>query len=343
MYLFEWGMHWGKGQSSYEERAEQARNRQRKPGQEILDNPSSVKESVSSRVTDNHSLYRHNATFIDLRTPNDEKRGLITLTIGGIGMTLLYGLIGAVYLVSRDFVAGHAGTGEPLETINYFLDWTFPAIPAVALYFYFRYAFPHLRLEAFTARRLIIRFNRITRKVYLLRPRHIGGTLIMDWDKIQIVIDKGMSELDGTGGFVILGWDKEGGTDLQGRPTEDVELIFVGKPTRNASELLAFWEYIRRYMEVGPEAAPRPARLISKFPWPWNSLKAAWRLDSSFLHNPALWVFVLINLMLLPVILIHATGHWISLLLCYEPRFPRAIEQAGLRRGSADAQDRPRR
>ncbi|EJN36041.1 hypothetical protein PMI38_04208 [Pseudomonas sp. GM84] len=31
----------------------------------------------------------------------------------------------------------------------------------------------------------------------------------------------------------------------------------------------------------------------------------------------------------MPAILIHATGHWLSLLLCYEPRFPREIEEAG--------------
>ena len=36
-----------------------------------------------------------------------------------------------------------------------------------------------------------------------------------------------------------------------------------------------------------------------------------------------------INVLLLPAILIHATGHWLSLLLCYEPRFPREIEEAG--------------
>ena len=56
---------------------------------------------------------------------------------------------------------------------------------------------------------------------------------------------------------------------------------------------------------------------------------SAWGLDTSFIHNRDLRVFALLNLMLLPVILIHATGHWLSLLLCYEPRFPKAIEEAG--------------
>ena len=82
-------------------------------------------------------------------------------------------------------------------------------------------------------------------------------------------------------------------------------------------------------MEEGPAAAPPPTKLINKFPWPWLSLKVAWRLDTRFLRHSALWVFVLINILILPAILIHATGHWLSLLLCYEPRFPRIIEEAG--------------
>jgi hypothetical protein len=40
-------------------------------------------------------------------------------------------------------------------------------------------------------------------------------------------------------------------------------------------------------------------------------------------------VFVVVKLMLLPVTLVHATAHWISLLLCYEPKFPPSIERAG--------------
>ena len=103
----------------------------------------------------------------------------------------------------------------------------------------------------------------------------------------------------------------------------------VGKPTRNGSELLAFWEYIRRYMEEGPEAAPKPQKLIGKFPWPWRSFMAVWQLDSRFFKTPQLWIFVLVYSLLLPLITIHAIGHWISLLLCYEPKFPRAIEEAG--------------
>ena len=329
MYLFEWGVHWSKSQKPYEEVVEKAKNQQRQPGQPELNAPESVRESVSKSVYDNDSLYAYNDIYIDVRTPNDEKRGLVTLSVGGIGTLLLYMLFGIIWVGIKFARTGYAGNGEPVVAFDFLMIGLILLIPAFGLCIYFKYASRFLFLEAFTARRLIIRFNRITRKVYLLRPNRIGGLRIMDWDKTLIIVEKNMTELEGTGGFVWLSWDKGDGTDLEGNPTDNIEVAFVGKPTRNASELLAFWEYIRRYMEDGPAAAPAPEKLIPKFPWPWLSLKAAWGLDTRFLRNSALWVFVLFNLLMLPLILIHALGHWLSLLLCYEPRFPRAIEQAG--------------
>lgn len=329
MYLYEWGFQWSKRQMSYEESLKTVKNKKRKPGQAELNAPDGVGESVSTCVYDNDSVYAYSDIYMDVRTSNDEKRGLITVFLGWIGGFLFYALAELGNISIRRMHAGHNPNGQPLMGSDYFFLIVIPLICVGAIFIYFKYAFPYLRLESFTARRLIVRFNRVTRKVYLLRPKHLGGIQILDWDKTQIVVDKNMSELEGTGGFLILGWDKGDGVDLEGRPVDDMELAFVGKPTRNASELLAFWEYIRRYMEEGPAAAPAPKKLINKFPWPWLSLKVAWRLDTQFLRHSALWVFVLINILILPAILIHATGHWLSLLLCYEPRFPRVIEEAG--------------
>ncbi|WP_146038389.1 DUF6708 domain-containing protein [Pseudomonas sp. FW300-N1A1] len=162
--------------------------------------------------------------------------------------------------------------------------------------------------------------------------------MALDWDKTDVCINPDMSELDGTGGFVLLGWEKEyhAVSDADGNPKDDFEMTLVGKPTRNASELLAFWEYIRRYMEDGPEAAPAPERLLPRFPWPWHSLSAVWRLDTGVIKTPALWIFIPVHLLLLPLILIHACAHWVSLLLCYEPRFPRAIANAGVHASTTD-------
>nr|NLU60575.1 hypothetical protein [Pseudomonas sp. BIGb0427] len=86
----------------------------------------------------------------------------------------------------------------------------------------------------------------------------------------------------------------------------------MGRPTRNASELLAFWEYIRRYMDEGPEAAPKPTKLIGKFPLAMAFVHGRLAPGQPFDKTPALWVFVLVYSLLLPLIVIHAFGHWVS-------------------------------
>ncbi|MHA6196165.1 DUF6708 domain-containing protein [Pseudomonas wadenswilerensis] len=330
MYFLERGFEWSKTLITYEEATAKASNLQRNAGQKELDAPEGVSESVSDSTYDNASIYSYSDNCIDLRTPGDEKRGVITFFFSGIYGVILYAVITNTKMSIDHVIAGHGYHDKiPLTNADYFFSMLFPLFWMIVLGIFLKYTFHFTRLESFTARRIIVRFNRITRKVYLLRPKHLGGIRIMDWDKTEILIDKKMSELEGTGGFVILVWDKGDGVDLQGTPTDNIEVTFIGKPTRNASELLAFWEYIRRYMEEGPAAAPAPKKLICKFPWPWLSLKAAWGLDTSFFRQSELRVFVLLNLLLWPVILIHATGHWLSLLLCYEPKFPKAIEEAG--------------
>ena len=329
MYFLERGFQWSKTLITYEEALEEFNLQQRQPGQAELHTPESVHESVSERACDNSSFYAHNEKYIDLRTPGDEKRGVITIFLGWIYWFIIYMFIQTTIISLEHILTGQEYENTELKNIDYLILGLFPLLWLITLGVFLKYTFRLFRLESFTARRIIIRFNRITRKVYLLRPKHLGGIRIMDWDKTEILIDKNMSELEGTGGFVILVWDRGDGVDLEGAPTDNIEVTFIGKPTRNASELLAFWEYIRRYMEDGPTAAPAPEKLICKFPWPWLSLKAAWGLDTSFVRNRELRVFVLLNLLLWPVILIHATGHWLSLLLCYEPRFPKIIEEAG--------------
>lgn len=329
MYFLERGIEWSKTLITYEEATEMATKRKRQPGQSEFHPPKGVSESVSNWAYDNSSIYMHTERYIDLRTPNDEKRGVITIFALCIYGMLIYAVITHALIAMNYISLGYGYQGTTLTGIDYFFLPLFPLLWLVTLGVFLKYTFRFFRLESITARRIIVRFNRITRKVYLLRPKYLGGIRIMDWDKTEVIVDKNMSELDGTGGYVILGWEKGDGTDLQGNPTDNIELTFIGKPTRNASELLAFWEYIRRYMEESPAAAPAPEKLICKFPWPWLSLKAAWGLDTSFIRTRELRMFVLLNLLLWPVILIHATGHWLSLLLCYEPRFPKSIEDAG--------------
>lgn len=335
MYLWEWLVYNGRDKADYEkltreaEEARHARIAKCKPA------PFTLSDRASERITDNDSLYAYNNTYIDVRTPHDEKRGLITLVLGYGFFLFFWMLVSTASSLVDGMLTGVGKVGEGLTPIDYFFRVFNLLIPLVALYVYFKYIFRFLRLEAFTARRLIVRFNRVTRKVYLLRPKNIGGIVALDWDKTQPAVDPSMRrEVLPGGGYLILSWEKGAVYDADGKPKDDFDGTFVGRTARNGAELLAFWEYIRRYMEVGPQAAPPPKRLLSKTPWPWLSFEAAWSIlplrGLRGLRESGLFpVFALVKLMLLPVTLIHATGHWISLLLCYEPKFPPSIEDAG--------------
>ncbi|MDE1140157.1 DUF6708 domain-containing protein [Paraburkholderia sp. SIMBA_009] len=326
MYLWEWLFYDNREPGDYERWKDKAEKRARETGKPVVG--PNVTESVSNTVTDSESIYAYNETYIDVRTPHDEKRGLVTLFLGIGGMAWLGVCIFALSLPSRTFMRGE----HPVELGFYFFCLTALVVTFGSFYVYFKYLFQYLRLEAFTARRLIVRFNRITRKVYLLRPNNIGGIVALDWDKTEAAVDPSMRrEVLPGGGFLILGWEKGAVYDVDGHLKDDYEITFVGRTARNGAELLAFWEYIRRYMEIGPEAAPPPKKLLSKTPWPWLSFEAAWNtLPLRSLRESGMWpMFVLVKLMLLPVTLIHATGHWISLLLCYEPKFPPSIKNAG--------------
>ena len=82
----------------------------------------------------------------------------------------------------------------------------FTVLPAV-LYVLLRFGLPIWRLEAFTLRRLVVRFNRKTRKVYLLRPPHLGGVAEYDWDKTEAGVPEVENAADAAGaagGFLLL-------------------------------------------------------------------------------------------------------------------------------------------
>ncbi|HTV85408.1 MAG TPA: hypothetical protein VME63_08380 [Dyella sp.] len=291
-----------------------------------------VKQSLSATVTDNDSLYAYNDIYIDVRTPHDEKRGLITIFLGGGMAGVCYWCVKFLFLFAAWIRDGQDEGGNVLNGYAYAFMVLVALLFALIFFFFFKYVYRFLRLEAFTARRLIVRFNRVTRKVYLLRPKNIGGIVALDWEKTEAAVDRSMlREVLPGGGFLALGWDKGAVYDANGRPKDDFDMVFVGRSGLPGAELLAFWEYIRRYMEIGPQAAPPPKKLLSKIPWPWLSFQAAWNiLPLRGLRDSGLWgAFVPIKLMLLAVTIIHTAGHWISLLLCYEPKFPSAIEKAG--------------
>ncbi|MGV8865049.1 MAG: DUF6708 domain-containing protein [Pseudomonas sp.] len=170
---------------------------------------------------------------------------------------------------------------------------------------------------------MIARFNRITRQVYVHRPDYAGGIITLPWDAALAAVNPEDPDYTGIGGFLALGFPAEHTGAGYG------EILFLGRPMRGNNELVGFWEYIRRYMEEGPQAVPKPKRLLPMAPTPIEPIRATWRFMSPFWRGNGK-IFVLItSLLLSPLMLLHALCHWISLLLCWTPRWPKEIAEAG--------------
>lgn len=284
-----------------------------------------VKESRSASVDDNGSIYRKTDTYLDVCTYNDDKRGLISMVI----LAALYGLIPIwVHLISELLTilsTGQAPNGDPLDGEYIALLFIVWGLFVPITYAFIRYPLKAWRLEAFTMRRLVVRFNRVTRQVYLLRPGFLGGVQAYDWNAIDAGLPKDMPNHEGIGGMLVLA-AKADHTDNPHSPI-GVDGAFLGLPSRDYQHLLAFWEYIRRFMEDGPDAVPTPKRRRSRWPNPLTSMWTVSRLSlpGGFdLRHTFLWL----RLLLAPMFVIWGMGHYASLLLSYEPRFPHAIRQA---------------
>ena len=284
-----------------------------------------IKESRSECLDDNGSIYRVTNKYLDVCTYNDDKRGLLTFVF----MVLLYGLVpwwwGDINQWWSIIDRGVAPNGDALDVGYIVLLLVSIGVLLLVTYVFFRYLIGVWHLEAFTFRRLVVRFNRQTRKVYLLRPGFLGGVKAYDWDMIDVGLPKDMPNHQGIGGMLVLAARAE--STANPHSPLGVDGAFIGLPSRDYQHLLSFWEYIRRFMEDGADAAPAPKRLRSKWPNPLSSMWTVSRLSlpGGFdLGRSFLWL----RLALTPVFVIWGLGHYASLLLSYEGRFPKAIRQA---------------
>ncbi|OQS36480.1 hypothetical protein B0T39_16790 [Chromobacterium haemolyticum] len=338
MYLLEWmvvldhkrykpGSIWDEQQKKNAEREKKHEKKlfAQGLGHLLTTKESDIHESRSEEVDDNGGIYRKTKSYLDVCTYNDDKRGLLTLAFG----VLVYGLIpwwiGDIAQWWSIIDKGVAINGDALDVGYILVLLVSVGVLLPVTYVFARYLFGVWRLEAFTMRRLMVRFNRETRKVYLLRPGFLGGVKAYDWEEVDAILPKNMPNHEGIGGMLVLAVK----TKENENPYRDfgVDGAFLGLPSRDYQHLLSFWEYIRRFMEDGADAAPAPKRLRSKWPNPLSSMWTVSRLSlpGGFdLGRSFLWL----RLALTPVFVIWGLGHYASLLLSYEGRFPKAIRQA---------------
>lgn len=285
-----------------------------------------VHDRIEVEPTDAESLYARNDTYLDVRAAfQEEKRGLITFGFFGLFGVWFYFLFWKLSLHPGFYilVLGRTPWGRPIQTGDYFFIGLFLLLGCGILYLVFKYAWPWIRTELFTQRHLVARFNRKTRQVYLNRPRYAGGKVTLAWEAASPGIQPDDPDHMGMAGFLLVAFPTErSGADFS-------DFVFLGRPMRGNREIEGLWEYVRRYMEEGPQAVPRPKRLLPLWPSPVEPVRATLRFMSPMWRRSGKVVALATGLVLSPLLILHAFCHWVSLLLCWRPYWPKEMREAG--------------
>lgn len=329
MYLIEWIL-WHMQTSRYEsegwqEKLEKHLAISRAGKLKHEDELPGVQERTSENPNAEGSLYDFNETYIEVMAGGSQaRRGVITF-ITLMVMYVVYKQTSMTVLLNTVWFTGvYYSGGDPATMADYAVALFMAALAAGLFYVVIRYVRIIINLENFVQRRLLIRFNRVTRQVYLHRPRFAGGITVLDWEQVTPQSVVGQEEAENIGRQVLLLWDPA----VTGLP--HLHLVFVGKTADGTSDLVNLWEFIRRYMEEGPESVPAPKKLVGKTPWPWQSVMASLSFFRPLWRAGLRWQVAFWVTLTSPALLLHSAGHWVSLLLCWEPRWPRIIREAGL-------------
>ena len=284
-----------------------------------------IRDSVSDTPCASGSTYKISDSYLDLEAgASKTHRGILTF----ISLLIFYMFAEFLYLsycLASVWVTGVTyWAKEPGITEDYVNGAVFPLVTLGVAALVKIYIWQFIRWENFVQRRILIRFNRVTRQVYLHRPRYAGGITVLDWEKVSPQAAVGEEEAANIGRQLILLWDPA----VTGLP--HFHLVFVGKVADGTNDIVNLWEFIRRYMEEGPQSVPAPKKLLGKVPWPWLSVMASLSFFRPLWRAGLRWQIACIVALASPALALHAVGHWVSLLLCWEPRWPRIIREAGL-------------
>jgi hypothetical protein len=121
-----------------------------------------------------------------------------------------------------------------------------------------------MRTCFFTYARGRIRFNRLTRKVYVLRPTYCGGNVVLDWERLVALFDPQSTDR----------WDKQSVAmlalyhpplDATDPEAKGEDCLFVGPAVSGPEGAAHLWEYIRQYMETGPTVDHIPSDVPASY------------------------------------------------------------------------------
>ena len=278
-----------------------------------------ARQIASSKPKMRGPVYKYSDHILEVRAgASEDKRGLISILSTMVITLIVLGTVATAHYAT-ELISSIANVDSTIDGHALFLATFFLALTSCYTAAYLKYGLKITRLEMFTSRHLLVRFNRLTGQVHIHRPAYCGGVVTLPWHGIT-----SSGAPDGNGGTLMLYlfWSS------QATKTLYPEIVWIGKVSTNPYEIQAEWEFIRRFMDEGPEGLPRP-RTTSHSPWPWQAFTPQFEgLTHYFRHSSRI---IKLGLVLIsPAFLILGLGHWLSLLSCWKPRWPKIIREAGL-------------
>jgi hypothetical protein len=290
------------------------------------------KESVDYPWLNARQLFDLNEHFMEWGSPVRDRSGAL-MTSSLVALVAIIPVLGIYWTILYD-----AKISMVLAlVVGAFLSFSWFA---AAVYWY-----NYLRSTVLTALCARYRFNRTTRKVYVLRPRQFGGNVVLDWDRVQahpywrapgmLKLEPGFqhdpqlreARANASGGFMLtrgllLYWPPLDADDPQ---RKGEELLWVGQWQSGVSD----WEYIRRFMEEGMDAVPKPDASHYRRKGRSSMLQHYWEeeMDPEIRQaellgepDPRAKLSLIGRLLPLPFLFANTLGQW----LCYWPTFPKA-------------------
>ncbi|WP_163142032.1 DUF6708 domain-containing protein, partial [Arhodomonas sp. KWT] len=205
-------------------------------------------ERATDEVYDAGSIYKKNGIYLE--TTHAKERFLRGMLTGGTVLPLIgIDILVAYFLFSSisDLIADPNDLSLILLTIYTAILWG--GVNLFALY-------SPLMYDWFNYRHAPIRFNRRTRQVHVFYTPRFGGPRSYDWDALTAqILETGRGKVT----YYVLTMTA---ADPSGRYYYD--RFEVGNQLLHREEGIRWWEYIRRFMEEGPDSVPDPDWTLSE-------------------------------------------------------------------------------
>lgn len=270
-------------------------------------------EKVSEEAVNCSAVYRKNDVYLETSHVDEhDQRGFFTAMMGFPAAAVCVFFTYMALKISYRVYTGESGGHMAIAVVF--------MVAALMLTVWFVMQM-HLRKDVFTYRHAAIRFNRKSRQVHVFYSPSLGGARSYNWDDMIPTVER-----EAQHGFYVLSM-------IAADPEREryYDTFTVGQQLGKREDCLAWWEYIRRFMEEGPDSVPEPEWYLSdklslkESFLRWFPLREMKRDKARGLDiGPAKVRMVLMS----PLLALFSLGHFVSMLTSRRVTWPPEIRQA---------------